>query len=266
MNILDKIVIDKRREVATKEKILPIDFLQKSPMFLSETNSLAKNIISGSGIISEFKRRSPSRDVINHKSSVIDVVQGYGEAGVSGISILTDTKYFGGSLDDLIQARNTVGLPILRKEFIVDSYQIYEAKAFGADAILLIAGILKESEIIRFSGLANKLGLEVLLEVHNEEELKKSDLTYVNLVGVNNRNLKTFEVTLETSRRLSTLIPEDKIKISESGISSISAIQELINFGFSGFLMGENFMKTEDPGETAVNFLRELNIRIEKRK
>ncbi len=260
MNILEKIVIDKRQEVETKKEILPIDFLQKSPMFLRETNSLAKNRISGSGIISEFKRRSPSRDVINHKSSVIDVVRGYEVAGVSGISILTDTKYFGGSLDDLLQARNIVSLPILRKEFIVDLYQIYEAKAFGADAILLIAGILKESEIIGFSSLANKLGLEVLLEVHNEEELRKSDLTYVHLVGVNNRNLKTFEVTLETSRSLSTLIPEDKIKISESGISSVKAIQELKNYGFSGFLMGENFMKTEDPGVAAVSFLRELNM------
>jgi indole-3-glycerol phosphate synthase len=260
VNILEKIVIDKRQEVEAKKEILPIDFLQKSPMFLRRTNSLAKSIISGSGIISEFKRRSPSRDVINHKSSVIDVVRGYEVAGVSGISILTDTKYFGGSLDDLLQARNIVSLPILRKEFIVDLYQIYEAKAFGADAILLIAGILKESEIIGFSSLANKLGLEVLLEVHNEEELKKSDLTYVHLVGVNNRNLKTFEVTLETSRSLSTLIPEDKIKISESGISSVKAIQELKNYGFSGFLMGENFMKTEDPGVAAVSFLRELNM------
>lgn len=260
MNILDKIVIDKRQEVAAKKEILPIDFLMRSPLFLRETNSLAKSIILGSGIISEFKRRSPSRDVINHKSSVIDVVLGYEEAGVSGISILTDTKYFGGSIDDLLQVRNTVNLPVLRKEFIIDSYQIYEAKSYGADAILLIAGILEEVEIIKFSSLANKLGLEVLLEVHNEEELKKSDLTYVHLVGINNRNLKTFEVTLETSRSLSELIPEDKIKISESGISSVKAIQELRNFGFKGFLIGENFMKTEDPGEAAIQFLKELNI------
>lgn len=262
MNILDKIVIDKRHEVAAKKEILPIDFLMQSPLFLRETNSLAKSISLGSGIISEFKRRSPSRDVINHKSSVIDVVLGYEEAGASGISILTDTKYFGGSLDDLLQVRNTVNLPVLRKEFIIDSYQIYEAKSYGADAILLIAGILEEDEIIKYSSLANKLGLEVLLEVHNEEELKKSDLNYVSLVGINNRNLKTFEVTLETSRSLSVLIPEDKIKISESGISSVKAIQELRNFGFNGFLIGENFMKTEDPGKAAVQFIKELNISL----
>lgn len=260
MNILDKIVADKRREVAAKKEIISVDFLQKSPMFKRETNSLARAIKSGSGIISEFKRRSPSRDIINHNSSVIDVVRGYEEAGVSGISILTDTKYFGGSLDDLLQVRSTVKLPILRKDFFIDTYQIFEAKAFGADAILLIAAILEEDEIIRFSSLANKLGLEVLLEIHNKEELNKADLTYVHIVGVNNRNLKTFEVSLETSKRLSKLIPDDKIKISESGISSIEAIQELKNYGFTGFLIGENFMKTENPGEAAANFLRELNI------
>lgn len=260
MNILDKIVVDKRKEVAAKKDMLSIDFLQKSPMFLRHTNSLAASVRSGSGIIAEFKRRSPSKEVINNKSSVIDVVRGYQEARVSGISVLADTKYFGGSLDDLIQVRNTVNLPILRKEFIIDSYQIFEAKAYGADAILLISAILTENEIIKYSSLANKLGLEVLLEVHNKEELDKADLTYVHLVGVNNRNLKTFEVSLETSKGLSKLIPDDRIKISESGISSVTAIQELKQYGFKGFLIGENFMKTEDPGEAAISFLRELNI------
>jgi len=260
MNILDKIVIDKRKEVAAKKEMLSIDFLQKSPMFMRHTNSLAASVRSGSGIIAEFKRRSPSKEVINHKSSVIDVVRGYQEAGVSGISVLADTKYFGGSLDDLIQVRNTVNLPILRKEFIIDSYQVFEAKAYGADAILLISAILTENEIIKYSSLANKLGLEVLLEVHNKEELNKADLTYVHLVGVNNRNLKTFEVSLETSKGLSKLIPDDRIKISESGISSVTAIQELKQYGFEGFLIGENFMKTEDPGEAAISFLRELSI------
>jgi indole-3-glycerol phosphate synthase len=258
VNILDKITVDKRQEIAAKKEILSIDFLQKSPMFSREINSLAMCIKSGSGIISEFKRRSPSKDIINNKSSVIDVVRGYEKAGVSGISVLTDTKYFGGSLDDLLQVRSTVKLPILRKEFIIDTYQIYEAKAFGADAILLIAAILNEEEIIKFSSLANKLGLEVLLEIHNEEELKKADLTYVHMVGINNRNLKTFEVSLETSKNLSSLIPESKLKISESGIGSISAIQELKQHGFKGFLIGENFMKTEDPGGAAINFLEEL--------
>jgi len=258
MNILDKIVIDKRQEVVAKKKVLPIDFLKTTPLFLRKIFSLSKNLKSGSGIIAEFKRRSPSKQVINNISSVIDVVKGYEKAGVSGISVLADTKYFGGSLDDLIQARNEVKTPILRKEFIIDIYQIYEAKAFGADAILLIAAILTAPEIKEFSKLANQLDLEVLLEIHNEEELHKSSLNHVDMVGVNNRNLKTFEVSLETSKSLSALIPNDKVKISESGISSITAINELKQFGFQGFLIGENFMKTDNPGKAAIEFLKEL--------
>ncbi len=258
MNILDKIVIDKKREINSKRNLFPIDFLKKSPLFSRETYSLTESIKSGSGIIAEFKRRSPSKQVINHQSSVIDVVRGYENAGVSGISILADTKYFGGSLDDLIQARDAVIISILRKEFIIDLYQVYEAKAYGADAILLISAILTSEKIKEFSKLANSLGLEVLLEIHNEEELNKSDLTYVDLVGVNNRNLKTFEVSLENSKYLSNLISSDKVKISESGISSVEAINELKQYGFQGFLIGENFMKTDDPGQAAIDFLKRL--------
>jgi indole-3-glycerol phosphate synthase len=263
MNILDKIVADKRREIEAKKNLIPVDFLQKSVMFTRNTLSLLKSVKSGSGVISEFKRRSPSKQVINNISSVIDVVKGYEKAGVSGISVLGDTKYFGGSLDDLIQARNSVDIPILRKEFIIDIYQIYEAKAFGADAILLIAVILSKDEIIEFSKLAHQLNLEVLLEIHNEEDLKKSDLANIDLVGVNNRNLKTFEVSLETSKNLSELIPSDKVKISESGISSIKAIKELKRYGFEGFLIGENFMKTKEPGRAAIDFLNELKSKTE---
>ncbi len=258
MNILDKIVLGKKREINSKRNLLPIDFLKKSPLFLRTSNSLSQSIKIGSGIIAEFKRRSPSKQVINHQSSVIDVVKGYEKAGVSGVSVLADTKYFGGALDDLIQARDTIEIPILRKEFIIDGYQIYEAKAFGADAVLLIAAILTEEEIINFSILANELGLEVLLEIHNEEELIKSDLENIDMVGVNNRNLKTFEVSLENSKYLSKLIPSDKVKISESGINDIASINELKQYGFEGFLIGENFMKTDDPGQVAIDFLKRL--------
>jgi len=258
MNILDKIVFDKRREVEIKKSTLPIDFLMSSPLFIRKIFSLKESVKKGSGIIAEFKRRSPSKDLINNESSVIDVVKGYKKAGVSGISILGDTKYFGGSLEDLVQARNSVDVPILRKEFIIDVYQIYEAKAYGADAILLIAAILTKNEIFTFSKQAKELGLDVLLEIHNEEELRKSNLTNVDMVGVNNRNLKTFEVSLEYSKGLSKLIPKEKVKISESGISSIEAINELKNYGFQGFLIGENFMRTKNPGEEAIRFLKEL--------
>ena len=258
MNILDKIVIDKRKEVKAKKFVMPVEFLQKSPLFSRNVISLLEGIKSGSGIIAEFKRRSPSKQVINHISSVIDVVRGYEKAGVSGISVLADTKYFGGAIDDLLQARTSVDLPILRKEFIIDTYQIYEARSFGADAILLIASILTEQEIINFSNFAHQLSLEVLLEIHNKEDLYKSDLKNIDMVGVNNRNLKTFELSLETSKGLSDLIPIEKVKISESGISSMEAIQDLKQFGYQGFLIGENFMKTEDPGMAAMQFLKEL--------
>ncbi len=258
MNILDKIVRDKRIEVNAIKQIMPVEFLQKSSLFSRKVYSLSASIQSGSGIIAEFKRRSPSKQVINQKSSIIDVVSAYEKAGVSGVSILADTKYFGGALEDLILARNTIDKPILRKEFIIDPYQIYEAKAFGADAILLIASILTENEIVNFSKLANKLNLEVLLEVHNEEELHQSDLQFVDMIGVNNRNLKTFEVSIEKSKSLSKLIPVNKVKISESGINSIETIRELKEFGYLGFLIGENFMKTDNPGEAARKFIEEL--------
>ncbi len=258
MNILDKIVKDKREEVTAKKSSFTMDFLLKSPLFERETVSLSKSIVEGSGIIAEFKRRSPSKQVINQLSNVIDVVKGYEIAGASGISVLGDTKYFGGALDDLLQARSTVKIPILRKEFIISTYQIFEARAFGADAILLIASILTKNEIIAFSKLAKEMHLDVLLEIHNEEELQKSDLTFVDIVGVNNRNLKTFEVSLDTSKSLFPLIPKDKIKISESGINSISSINELKQCGFQGFLIGENFMKTNDPAQAAIDFLQKL--------
>ena len=258
MNILERIVKDKRREVAAKKEGLPTSFLMQSPLFERACFSMSKSINEGTGIIAEFKRRSPSKQVINHKDSVIEIVSAYEQAGASAISVLTDTKYFGGSLDDLIQARQHLNIPLLRKEFIIDTYQIYEAKAFGADAILLIAAILSPKELTSFSVLAHQLGLEVLLEVHNEDELKASNLDCVDMVGVNNRNLKTFEVSLDTSKELAALISKEKVKISESGISNTEAIHSLKQYGYKGFLIGENFMKTEEPGAAAVQFINSL--------
>lgn len=258
MDILEKIVKDKRQEVASKMKQLPLTYLMRSPLLKRDVYSMSQSIIDGSGIITEFKRRSPSKQVINQKDSVIEIVSQYEKAGASGISVLTDTKYFGGALDDLVQARDHLTIPLLRKDFVIDPYQIYEAKAFGADIILLIAAILSPEEVVLFSQLAHELNLEVLLEVHNELELKRSNLDHVNLVGVNNRNLKTFEVSLETSKKLSNMIPEDKIKISESGISSIESILTLKEYGYKGFLIGENFMKSEEPGKSASTFISAL--------
>ena len=259
MNILDKITADKRVEVNLRKSLIPIYQLEQSDLFKRDTNSLANKIRnSKSGIIAEHKRRSPSKSVINQNLNVQDVAQGYESAGVCGMSILTDGKYFGGSLDDLLIAKASCNLPLLRKEFIIDEYQILEAKAYGADVILLIAAILSKAEIKLFSELANSLNLEVLLEVHNEKELQKSIMPSLDLLGVNNRNLKTFEVSLETSKTLSEQIPDDFVKVSESGISSVQAIKELRPFGYQGFLIGENFMKTNNPGESAEEFIKEL--------
>ncbi len=259
MNILDHIVADKRKEVDLRRSIIPTSQLEQSVLFERDTFSLTERLRnSPTGIIAEHKRRSPSKSVINQKLNVFDVAQGYESAGVCGMSVLTDSKYFGGSLDDLLLARASCQLPLLRKEFIIHTYQILEAKAYGADVILLIASILSKVEIKQFSEFAKSLNLEVLLEIHNEEELNKSIMPSLDMIGVNNRNLKTFEVSLETSKHLSPLIPNDFLKISESGISSIEAIKELQPYGYQGFLIGENFMKTDNAGESAKTFIKDL--------
>ena len=259
MNILDKIVADKRKEVELKKSIIPVSQYETSVLFERNTNSMAQALKnSDSGIIAEFKRRSPSKESINQNANVGQVAKGYENAGVCGMSVLTDIKYFGGSIEDLVLARSSVNLPLLRKEFIISEYQIIEAKAYGADVILLIAAILTKQEIKTYSELAKSLGLDVLLEVHNEEELHKSIMPSLDMLGVNNRNLKTFEVSLETSKTLSKLIPDDFVKVSESGISSIDAIKELKTYGYQGFLIGENFMKTDNPGKSAIEFIKNL--------
>ncbi|MHA7832390.1 MAG: indole-3-glycerol phosphate synthase TrpC [Flagellimonas sp.] len=259
MNILDKIVADKRKEVDLKKSLITLPQLEASVMMERTSVSLAEVLRkSNSGIIAEHKRRSPSKSVINQSLSVQDVAKGYTDAGACGISVLTDGKYFGGSLDDLVLARASTNIPILRKEFIIDEYQIVEAKAYGADVILLIAAILSKEEIKTLSEMAKGLGLDVLLEVHNEEELEKSLMPSLDMLGVNNRNLKSFEVDLDISKTLSKKIPDDFVKVSESGISSVEAIRDLKEFDYQGFLIGENFMKTDEPGESAKKLIDKI--------
>ena len=261
MNLLDKIIIDKRREVKLKKSIIPVSQLEASVLFNSRTYSMSKLIKNNPvGIIAEHKRRSPSKDIINNNHSVEDVVLGYQNAGACGISVLTDGKYFGGSLDDLLLAKAAINIPLLRKEFIIDEYQILESKAHGADVILLIASVLTRQEIKNLSEFGQSLGLEILLEVHNLEELEKSILPSLDLIGVNNRNLKTFEVNLDYSKQLASKIPDEFVKISESGISSAEVVKELQQFGYQGFLIGEHFMKTKNPGEAAANFIKQVII------
>ena len=259
MIILDRIIIDKIKEVELRKKAFPRTYWEQSPLFERDGFSLSQRLQSSqTGIIAEHKRRSPSRGNINSSLSVHQVAQGYEKAGVCGMSVLTDQKYFGGSLEDLTAARAVCQLPLLRKEFIIDPYQLFEAKAHGADLILLIAAVLDREQIKQLSETAQILGLEVLLEVHTQSELQKALMPTLNILGVNNRNLKTFEVSLDTSKALAEHIPDDFVKVSESGISSTAAIKALQPYGYRGFLIGENFMKTEFPGLSAEDFINAL--------
>ena len=259
MSILEKIIFDKKIEVRIKKNLFPVKYLEKFPLFERKTISLSKTLNkSNSGIIAEHKRRSPSKQIINNSHSLIDVVKGYESSGVCGVSILTDQKYFGGSLEDLNIARASTNQSILRKDFIVDEYQILESKAHGADVILLIASVLNKSQIKNLSDFAKTLDLEVLLEIHDLDELKKSTISSIDLLGVNNRNLKNFEIDLRTSKKLAKEIPNEFIKVSESGISNTNSIIELKKYGYKGFLVGETFMKTNNPGKAAYKFIKTI--------
>lgn len=259
MDILEKIVTQKKKEVALKKSLIPVKQLEASTLFNRKTVSLSNALReSDSGIIAEFKRRSPSKSVINSISLIQEVAQAYETAGVCGMSVLTDNHFFGGGLEDLLLARATINIPLLRKEFIIDEYQLIEAKAHGADVILLIAAILTRDEIKTFSELARQLQLEVLLEVHDESELNHALMPGLSMIGVNNRNLKNFEVSLETSRMLASRIPDEFVKVSESGLTQTSAIISLRQEGYEGFLIGESFMASQDPGKSATNFIKDL--------
>ncbi len=253
MNILEKIVATKRNEVETARKSVSIDQLIREPLFQHETISLKSRLINAGipGIITEFKRQSPSRGLINGNVSVEKVTAGYTDAGAAALSVLTDTEYFGGNTEDFLKAREVnKATPMLRKDFIVDEYQLYQTKAMGADIVLIIAACLTPQEVRQLSEKAHELGLEVLLEVHDKKELQETLGDYVDIVGVNNRNLKTFTTSIETSVSLSDLIPDRFAKISESGLKDADTIYTLFKSGYKGFLIGETFMNTPDPAAT----------------
>ncbi len=261
MDILERIIAYKKREVAQLMSEVSVKKLVTSPNFKREPISLKESLnrTNSTGIIAEFKRQSPSKGTINNEASVIDVTEGYLKAKVAAQSILTDSKYFGGNIVDIMKARTVnESTPILRKDFIVDGFQIIEAKAIGADVILLIAACLTSQELKNYGKLAEDLGLDVLYEVHNQEELDKIELDD-KIIGINNRNLKTFEVDLEHSIELASQIPETCIKVSESGISDPRIITGLKQYGFQGFLIGENFMKEKDPGFACQQFISQIN-------
>ena len=263
MKILDKIVEDKKIEINKLLSNSSISKLENSHLFSRKCISLKESIKNNnSGIICEFKRRSPSNQNINYISSLSDVVSGYEEAGAAGLSILTNKKYFDGDTQDIIDIRDISNLPILRKEFIISEYQVIEAKSIGSDAILLIASILSEEEIIGYSSLAKSIGLEVLLEIHSEDELYKISGDDIDIVGVNNRNLDTLEIDLNNSIELYGKIPSKFVKISESGISEVESILKLKEVGYNGFLIGEKFMKTNNPMESAYDFIKKIDNEI----
>lgn len=262
MNILEKIVARKHEEVAEARKLKSISDHEKELLFSRVTVSLSTALKTASSpqIISEFKRKSPSKGIINDAVRAEIVTADYVKEGAAALSVLTDIDFFGGSFDDFSRARKAnPGIPMLRKDFMVDEYQIYEAKAIGADVILLIAACLTPGQVKSLSLKAHELGLEVLLEVHNAEELHESLCESIDMVGVNNRNLKTFETSIETSIELIEQIPDSFVKISESGLKDAETIIRLYKYGYKGFLIGETFMKTENPGAALADLQNDIS-------
>ncbi len=260
-DILEEIIAHKRIEIAAQEQNVPISFLED---LLEKNDDMAKVhsmkaslAASATGIIAEFKRRSPSKDWINRNADAKVIPASYQQAGASALSILTDEHFFGGGLRDIRAARPTVSLPILRKDFIISRYQLLQAKAAQADAVLLIAAALSKEECSTLACEAHKLGLEVLLEMHHEGELDYVN-EYVDMAGINNRNLGTFHTDVENSFRMAEKLPADILKVSESGISNPQTVKLLRQEGFRGFLIGETFMKTANPGNTLSTFIKEL--------
>ena len=260
MNILNEIVAHKREEIAKRKELYPVKLLEKSIYNEAPCVSMRKYLErkDKSGIIAEFKRKSPSKGPINPYASVEKVTIGYMQAGASALSVLTDTHFFNGKNEDLTLARRFNYCPILRKDFIIDEYQIYEARSIGADVILLIAECLDRGRLKVLAQKAKELGMEVLMEVHSAEQLEKAN-EYVDIVGVNNRNLLDFSVSIQTSIDLFAAIPNDFVKISESGISDPNVILQLKEVGFQGFLIGEYFMKADEPHKRCEEFIERIN-------
>jgi indole-3-glycerol phosphate synthase len=260
MDILEMICAHKRQEIERQKEEMPLDYILN---FLDvaghSTISLKQALIhSSSGIIAEFKRRSPSKGWIHPNADAPTITQAYEQAGATAVSILTDQEFFGGSFRDFRKSRKCITrIPILRKDFILDDYQIYQSKVLGADVVLLIAACLTQEETARLARLAHQLGLEVLLEIHDEAELAYVQ-PYADVVGINNRDLKTFATDIRHTIALAEQIPSGYVKISESGISDPQTVIELRKAGFQGFLMGENFMKTGRPAETLQTFIQAL--------
>ncbi len=262
MDILEKIIAQKQIELEQCKQVVSLSQLENLISTHATQRSLKKDLLQSEvPIIAEFKRKSPSKGFINENARVEDIVPGYTQSGAAGISVLTDVKFFGGNISDLKQARILTDIPLLRKDFMIDEYQLYVSKAIGADAILLIAAVLTIPQTLQLARKAKELNLEVLLELHNEDELEYVN-EYIDIVGINNRNLKTFTVDIEASVLLADKLPENFVRISESGISRPETVVQLMKAGFQGFLMGENFMKTDFPANELSDFICQVKSKL----
>lgn len=272
-DILEEIVANKRVEVYISNQEMPLEVLKDltkkkiAQDGQAKMRSMRKSLErSMSGIISEFKRKSPSKGWIHADADPLDVITKYAKGGASAISILTDNKYFGGDLEFIRRVRPLIDTPILRKDFIIDEYQLYEARLMGADAVLLIAADLEIGSVKELTMRAHELGLEVLLEVHDPKELRYvTEVPEVDMLGVNNRALGTFHTDVQHSFDIAEAMKDavaglatKPLLVSESGIGDPTIVKKLRNVGFRGFLIGENFMKESDPGEALVQFINQI--------
>lgn len=259
MNILDTIVQSKKEELRLAQKQVPLTALQDAAHYHRTTLSVAARLLAPEGlpVIAEYKRRSPSKGWIHEQAHLPTVVAGYASQHVAAISILTDGPFFGGSPAHLQEARGLVDVPLLRKDFTIDAYQLHEAKAWGADVVLLIAAILSPTQVQELSHEAHSLGLQVLLELHDESELEHV-CPGISLVGINNRNLKSFEVNTDQSIRLQQQLPTHLLRVAESGIHSAETGAMLLDAGFDLLLMGEYFMKQAQPPIAIAHFAHQL--------
>lgn len=261
MNVLETIIAAKQKEVAIKKASVPVPILERSAYFERKCFSMKACLgeKSSNGIIAEFKRKSPSRSWINQYAKAGVVSSAYVKAGAVALSVLTDERFFGALPTDFPLVRSLSNCPVLRKDFIIDEYQVLESKSMGADVILLLAKVLSTQRIEAYTQLAHRLGMEVLLELQNEEEIMNNGGATADMLGINNRNLKDFTVDFENSAQLAALLPEDKLKVAESGISKAADIDYLRNVGFRGFLIGEQFMRHTDPGFTCSDLIKKVN-------
>ncbi len=254
--ILDEIIEVKRCEVDDRKEAIPIDVLEKMIKEMPPTRDFRKALDGkGCSIIAEVKRRSPSRGVLRENFNPVSIATEYEEHGAAAVSVLTDETFFGGSRWDLITVKEWISLPVLRKEFIIDPWQIKETRVIGADALLLIAAVLGENELREFRKLAASLGMASLVEVHDRGELEMALTSGAEIIGINNRDLRTFTTDIATSLALAPLIPADRIIVSESGIHSRAEIETLMQAGIRSFLIGETLVAAPDIGATLRGLL-----------